>query len=225
MILKLTEKWFNVEANRAHFTSHQTLLAFLKKCGYPAGELGLLMFKADLHESPLEKSMKDKILCVLKETPKVKPKYSITIMGDAKASLNRFALTSIDGTPFMYGRFMESPRAAIDSSAQSWAETLAFVYAVRLVRDLCYFAKIKFSDIKLTYVTDSKDLERAGCCRDGSIRPFMVENILKEIPIQAEFIWIRGVDNHADQYTLEYSEAYHPQYEKIKPFLVKTSKK
>lgn len=188
---------------------------------YGSDLASLAIFKAEVHSQKREDLIE---LIELIENPiSSKKKYQISIIGDAKASTNRFGLTDTNGNPIYYGNFLEKSVYDKNDSArhQHIAEVRAFVYAIRLIRDYCYYKKIKFNDIKFVYYTDSQVLVNTFTKGDETIKSFMIKNILKEIPIQCQIRWIRGVDNPADEYTLPEHDCKHINYKEIDKILIK----
>lgn len=195
-------------------SNRQAVLDFIKE-NYPSGPLGELLFKADASQNKLNDALN-----FFERHESRTTKYRIVIIGDAKAKYNKFGLVSITGVPFYCGHFLE-PRSSDTSSEQNSCETRAFVYAIRLCRDFCYYKNIPLKDMTLHYLTDSQATINSFKNPTMSKDMHALRDIQREIPLNIEVDWIRGVDNLADKFTLTGACIVHPCYENMNDFLEK----
>ena len=184
---------------------------------YPQGELGMMLFKADCQRWGMTKQLN-----IIEQIEKKKTRYVITILGDAKGKNHKFGLTSVNGDPFYCGCFLE-PKSSIINQAdcQNWCEVHAFVYALRLARMFALYKGIKPEELTLHYLTDSQVVESCVKAKDSmSFYSHIIRKTARETKINLKVDWIRGVDNHADLYTLPEGEIVHPDFEKMNKFLI-----
>ena len=204
----------NASLYEVTLSNREAILDFIKE-NYPAGDFGKLLFKADASQCGL-----NELINILENNEQSLTKYNLIIMGDAKGKYNKFGLTSITGEPFYCGHFLE-PSPTCNDCKQNIAEAQAFVYAIRLCRDYCYYKKIKFSDFTLIYLSDSQPTLHSYNKTSVNYPMHIIRDAIRETPINIKIEWIRGVDNLADKFTLPECNVMHPNYETIDKFLNK----
>ena len=195
-------------------SNREAILDYIKE-NYPSGPLGELLFKADASQNKL-----NNVLELLENSEPHITKYKIVIIGDAKAKYNKFGLVSLTGVPFYCGHFLE-PRIGDSCSEQNTCETRALVYAIRLCRDFCYYKNISLKDLTLHYLTDSQAVIHSFKNPTMTNDMHALRDIQREIPLNIEIDWIRGIDNLADKFTLTGACIVHPCYENMNDFLEK----
>lgn len=193
--------------------NRQMIMGFVA-ANYSADPEGLLLFKADCQEYEMTKQ-----LAILDKREVRNTKYSLSIIGDGKGSAHKFALTSVDGKPFYCGCFLE-PKTDVDpGSKQCLAEARAFINALRLCRDYCYYKNIDIRDFTLHYFTDSKPTFDAAEGRGMTYTSHIIRAAIKDTGINLKIDWIRGTDNLADRYTLPEGEVIYPDYKMMDEYL------
>lgn len=198
-------------------TSTKIVLGFVS-ANYPAGELGILLFKSDCQRFGMTKQLE-----LIENAQYLPTKYKITIVGDAKGKNHKFGLTSVNGEPLYCGHFLENklqPTKDNNGDTQLWSEVHALLNAIRLCQMFCHYKGIKTSDLTLHYLTDSQILENlVNSTHSMTYYSHKIRALLKETGIKLKIDWIRGVDNMADRYTLIDGEIVHPNFQMMERIL------
>ena len=181
---------------------------------YPAGPEGMLLFKADCHRFNMQKQ-----LAIISERVVRETRYSLTIIGDAKAKNNNFGLCSVDGVPFYAGCFLEPKGPGGVTEHQAMAEARAFINALRLCRDFCNYKRIDISDFTLHYLSDARAVTDGIDGQGMSYISHIVRAAIREMGINLKIDWIRGLDNLADRFTLVEGEIVYPDYQAMDKYL------
>lgn len=196
----------------AEALSSRDILEQYMSHNYPPGELGMLLLRTDLYRFGMTKQID-----MLDEIEQPDTPYEIVIMGDAKGKNHKFGLTTITGEPIYCGHFLEdkvqNPKDTNGQDAQLWSEFHALLNAIRLCQMYCYYRGIKPQDLTLCYLTDAQNIinqMRSQTCM--TYYAHKTRQLLKETGISLQVEWIRGVDNHADRYTLVDGEVVHPNF-------------
>lgn len=198
-------------------TSTQMVLGFVS-ANYPAGELGILLFKSDCQRFGMTKQLE-----IIENAQYLPTKYKITIAGDAKGKNHKFGLISVSGEPLYCGHFLENklqPTKENNGDLQQWSEVHALLNAIRLCEMFCHYKGINPIELTLHYLTDSQIVENiVNSTHSMTYYSHKIRALLKETGIKLKIDWIRGVDNMADRYTLIDGEIVHPNFQMMERIL------